>query len=246
MKIALADPMGAALYSFYTEGVLKAEGSSITEGIGQGRITANLEGFTPDFSWQVTDEEALPIVFDLVEEEGLCLGGSTGINIAGAMRLARELGPGPHHRDDPCRLRHALSVETVQPGIPALQEPAGAGLAGARARHRGALRKGGVMAETEALFRDDAYLRDAEAKVVRINDRGGIVLDRTIFYATSGGQPGDTGFLERADGTRIADCRHHHRREQGRDHPHSRGRRTRCRRPARRFGSRSTGSGATG
>jgi cysteine synthase A len=94
VMIALADPLGAALYSFYTEGVLKAEGSSITEGIGQGRITANLEGFTPDFSWQITDEEALPIVFDLVEEEGICVGGSTGINIAGAIRLAKELGPG--------------------------------------------------------------------------------------------------------------------------------------------------------
>ncbi|NGO50569.1 cysteine synthase A [Allomesorhizobium camelthorni] len=94
VKIALADPLGAALYSFYTEGVLKAEGSSITEGIGQGRITANLESFSPDFSFQVPDEEALPIVFDLVQEEGLCLGGSTGINIAGAIRLAREIGPG--------------------------------------------------------------------------------------------------------------------------------------------------------
>ncbi len=94
VKIALADPLGAALHSFYTEGVLKSEGSSITEGIGQGRITANLEDFTPDFSFQVPDEEALPIVFDLVQEEGLCLGGSSGINIAGAMRLARELGPG--------------------------------------------------------------------------------------------------------------------------------------------------------
>lgn len=94
VKIALADPLGAALFSFYTEGVLKAEGTSITEGIGQGRITANLEGFTPDFSWQVPDEEALPIVFDLVQEEGMCLGGSTGINIAGAIRLAKELGPG--------------------------------------------------------------------------------------------------------------------------------------------------------
>jgi cysteine synthase len=94
VKIALADPLGAALHSFYTEGMLKAEGSSITEGIGQGRITANLEGFTPDFSWQVPDEEALPIVFDLVQEEGMCLCGSTGINIAGAIRLARELGPG--------------------------------------------------------------------------------------------------------------------------------------------------------
>ena len=94
VKIGLADPLGAALHSFYTEGVLKAEGSSITEGIGQGRITANLDGFSPDFSWQVPDEEALPIVFDLVQEEGMCLGGSTGINIAGAIRLARELGPG--------------------------------------------------------------------------------------------------------------------------------------------------------
>ncbi|WP_457937744.1 cysteine synthase A [Mesorhizobium sp. 10J20-29] len=94
VKIALADPLGAALYSFYTEGVLKSEGSSITEGIGQGRITANLEDFTPDFSFQVSDPEALPIVFDLVQEEGMCLGGSSGINIAGAIRLARELGPG--------------------------------------------------------------------------------------------------------------------------------------------------------
>ena len=94
VKIALADPLGAALYSYYTDGELKAEGSSITEGIGQGRITANLEDFRPDFSYQVPDEEALPIIFDLVQEEGLCLGGSTGINIAGAMRLARELGPG--------------------------------------------------------------------------------------------------------------------------------------------------------
>lgn len=94
VKIALADPLGAALYSYYTDGELKSEGSSITEGIGQGRITANLEGFTPDFSYQVPDAEALPIIFDLVQEEGLCLGGSTGINIAGAIRLARDLGPG--------------------------------------------------------------------------------------------------------------------------------------------------------
>lgn len=94
VKIALADPLGAALFSYYTAGELKAEGSSITEGIGQGRVTANLEGFTPDFSYQIADEEALPIIFDLVQEEGLCLGGSTGINIAGAIRLARELGPG--------------------------------------------------------------------------------------------------------------------------------------------------------
>ncbi|MFC6488625.1 cysteine synthase A [Nitratireductor sp. GCM10026969] len=94
IKIALADPMGAALYSYYTTGELKSEGSSITEGIGQGRVTANLDGFRPDFSYQITDAEALPIVFALVQEEGLCLGGSTGINIAGAIRLARDMGPG--------------------------------------------------------------------------------------------------------------------------------------------------------
>ncbi|UUP19286.1 cysteine synthase A [Nitratireductor thuwali] len=94
VKIALADPLGAALYSYYTTGELKSEGSSITEGIGQGRITANLDGFEPDFAFQVPDSEALPIIFDLIQEEGLCLGGSTGINIAGAKRLAREMGPG--------------------------------------------------------------------------------------------------------------------------------------------------------
>ncbi len=94
IKIGLADPEGAALYEFYTNGELKSSGSSITEGIGQGRITANLEGFTPDYSYQIPDGEALEIVFDLVENEGLCLGGSSGINIAGAIRLARDLGPG--------------------------------------------------------------------------------------------------------------------------------------------------------
>jgi cysteine synthase len=94
IKIALADPDGAALHSFYTNGELKADGSSITEGIGQGRITANLDGFTPDFSYRISDREGIPIVFDLMSEEGLCLGGSSGINIAGAMHLARDLGPG--------------------------------------------------------------------------------------------------------------------------------------------------------
>ncbi|QBF32063.1 cysteine synthase A [Thalassococcus sp. S3] len=94
VKIGLADPMGAALYSFYTSGELKSEGGSITEGIGQGRITANLEGFTPDFSYQIPDAEALPIVFDLLREEGLVLGGSSGVNIAGAVRMAKDLGPG--------------------------------------------------------------------------------------------------------------------------------------------------------
>ncbi|HUC51055.1 MAG TPA: cysteine synthase A [Xanthobacteraceae bacterium] len=94
IRIGLADPMGAALYSFYTTGVLKSEGSSITEGIGQGRVTKNLEGVPIDVAYQIPDDEAVPIVFDLLEHEGLCLGGSSGINVAGAVRLAKELGPG--------------------------------------------------------------------------------------------------------------------------------------------------------
>lgn len=94
VKIGIADPMGAALYSYYKTGEFKSEGSSITEGIGQGRITANLEGFTPDFAYQIPDDEALPVVFRLLEEEGLCMGGSTAVNIAGAMRMAKEMGPG--------------------------------------------------------------------------------------------------------------------------------------------------------
>ena len=94
VKVALSDPMGAALYAWYARGELKAEGSSITEGIGQGRITANLVDAPIDLAYQITDEEALPIVFDLAEHEGLLLGGSSGINVAGAMRLARDLGPG--------------------------------------------------------------------------------------------------------------------------------------------------------
>ena len=94
VQIGLADPMGASLYHYYKHGELKAEGSSITEGIGQGRVTANLEGFTPDEAYEIPDEEALPLIFDLLQHEGLCLGGSTGINLAGAIRLARKMGPG--------------------------------------------------------------------------------------------------------------------------------------------------------
>ena len=94
VKIALADPMGSGVYEFYANGVFKSEGNSITEGIGQGRETANLAGFTPDMQFQVTDEEALPLVFDLLADEGLCVGGSSGINIGGAIKMAREMGPG--------------------------------------------------------------------------------------------------------------------------------------------------------
>lgn len=94
IQIGLADPMGAALYNYYKNGELKSEGGSITEGIGQGRITANLEGAPIDHPFQIPDAEALPIIFDLLQNEGLCLGGSSGINVAGAIRLAKEMGPG--------------------------------------------------------------------------------------------------------------------------------------------------------
>ena len=141
VKIALADPMGAALYSYYKHGELKSEGSSITEGIGQGRITANLEGAIVDDAFQIPDAEAIPIVFDLLQHEGLCMGGSTGVNVAGAIRLAKQTGPRPHHRDHPLRLRHALCLEALQPRLPAREGPArprlarkGAGRAGCDGR----------------------------------------------------------------------------------------------------------------
>jgi cysteine synthase len=94
VKIAIADPMGAALFNYYKHGELKSEGASITEGIGQGRITANLEGAVVDEAFQIPDSEAIPVAFDLLEHEGLCMGGSTGVNVAGAMRMAKLMGPG--------------------------------------------------------------------------------------------------------------------------------------------------------
>ena len=94
VQIGIADPEGAALYNYYAHGELKSSGNSITEGIGQGRITANLQDVEVDHAYQISDADALPYLFDLLEHEGLCLGGSSAINIAGAVRLAKELGPG--------------------------------------------------------------------------------------------------------------------------------------------------------
>lgn len=94
IRIVLADPMGAALYNYYKHGELKAEGDSITEGIGQGRVTANLVDVEIDDAYQIHDAEALNVIFDLLKHEGLCMGGSTGINVAAAIRLAKEMGPG--------------------------------------------------------------------------------------------------------------------------------------------------------
>src|SRR5215212_9807606 len=94
VAIGLADPLGSALFAYYTDGELKAEGNSISEGIGQGRVTANLEGLAIDQAYRISDEEMLLAIFDLMEHEGLVMGGSTGINVAGAIRMAKDLGPG--------------------------------------------------------------------------------------------------------------------------------------------------------
>ena len=94
VQIAIADPLGASMFSYYSTGELKGEGDSIAEGIGQGRITGNLEGAVVDMPFQIPDAEALPYIFDLLKHEGLCLGGSSAINVAGAVRMAREMGPG--------------------------------------------------------------------------------------------------------------------------------------------------------
>ncbi|NQY14851.1 MAG: cysteine synthase A [Henriciella sp.] len=94
VKIGIADPGGAALYEYYKNGELKAEGTSMTEGIGQGRVTANLEGLDVDYAYRVHDSEALEIIYDMIQNEGLCLGGSAGINMAGAVRMAKDMGPG--------------------------------------------------------------------------------------------------------------------------------------------------------
>ncbi|WOR13667.1 cysteine synthase A [Hyphomonas sp. FCG-A18] len=94
VKIGIADPGGAALYEYYKNGELKSEGTSITEGIGQGRITANLEGLTVDHAYRINDTDALKTIYDLIQYEGVCLGGSAGINMAGAAQMARDLGPG--------------------------------------------------------------------------------------------------------------------------------------------------------
>jgi len=94
VRIAVADPMGSAMYEYFKNGELKSDGGSITEGIGQGRITGNIDGAMIDDAYQVHDRDALPLIFDLLKDEGLCLGGSSGINIAGAVRMAQDLGPG--------------------------------------------------------------------------------------------------------------------------------------------------------
>ena len=162
--IGVADPRGAAMYNLFAHGEAKAtEGGSITEGIGLGRVTPIIEDIKVDKAYLIPDEEAVPIIFDLLEHEGLCLGGSSGINVAGAIRLAKDLGPGHTIVTVLCRLRHALPVEAVQPGIPALEEAAGAGLARAQESNiKTRSRRPELRMPTDCLFRDDSYLKDCD------------------------------------------------------------------------------------
>ena len=126
VKIALSDPMGAALYNWFTSGELKAEGDSITEGIGQVRVTKNLEGTPIDMAYQITDEEALPVLFDLIEHEGLVLGGSSAINVGNA--ACTRSRPRQDRRHHPRGRRSALPIQALQSGFPAQEKPAGTAL----------------------------------------------------------------------------------------------------------------------
>ena len=140
---ACADPHGFAMYELFKHGTAKSTpGDSITEGIGLGRVTPVIETAKVDDAFLISDEEAVTVIYDLLEHEGLCLGGSTGVNVAGAIRLAKQLGPGKTIVTILCRFRQPLSVKAVQSGVHALEEPAGAGMAGEAHQDRRAVREG--------------------------------------------------------------------------------------------------------
>jgi hypothetical protein len=221
VKIGLADPDGAALFNFYTTGEMKSSGGSITEGIGQGRITANLEGFTPDMSFNIPDSEAIPLVFDLLEHEGLCLGGSSGINVAGAIRMAREMGPGHTIVTILCDYGNRYQSKLFNPEFLASKDlPVPEWLT----------RKSDLSipyASEPSLMKALFVLKTPISQPLRHRSllfarTVASLLDQTCFYATSGGQPGDTGFLERTNGEKIDHRRHGDRRHQIRDHPYPR------------------------
>ena len=204
--IGVADPRGAAMYNLFAHGEAKAsEGGSITEGIGLGRVTPIIEDMKVDKAYLIPDEEAVPIIFDLLEHEGLCLGGSSGINVAGAIRLAKDLGPGHTIVTVLCDSGTRYQSKLFNPEfLRSKKLPVPEWL---ERKSNISSRRFKIRPEpmpTDCLFREDSYLKECDARVVAVTEQGGIVLDRTVFYANSGGQPGDTGTLTTAAGARIA------------------------------------------
>ena len=197
IKIALADPPGAALYSYYTTGELKSSGSSVTEGIGQNRITANLEDAAGRFRLPNPRRGGAA---DHLRSRGA--GRSPPRRFVWRQHRRRDpprprAWPRPHDRDAALRFGRALRVQALQSRLPAFEEPARSGLA--RSKRASAQ---GVRSMTEALFREDAYRTETEAVVLASEPRG-IALDRTVFYPQGGGQSGDKGALMLEDGTAI-------------------------------------------
>ena len=170
--IGVADPRGAAMYHLFKDGkATVTEGGSITEGIGLGRVTPIIDGLQVDKSYLIPDEEALPLIFDVLEHEGLCLGGSSGINIAGAIRLAKDLGPGkPSSRSLPITARAISPSCSTRTSCARRNCRCPTGSSANRTSSRRSRRRERAMA-TECLFRDDSYLKDCEARVVALTDR---------------------------------------------------------------------------
>src|SRR4029078_1238373 len=167
-----------------------------------GRVTPIIDGLKVDKAYLIPDEEALPLIFELLEHEGLCLGGSSGIYCAGAIRLARELGPGKTIVTILADYGTRYQSKLFSPDFLRSKKLPIPDWLGRKLNIKPPFEKTSAAMATECIFRDDSYLKDCEARVVALTDQGGIVLDRTIFYATSGGQPGDTGALT-AGGVRI-------------------------------------------
>ncbi len=224
VKIALADPFGASLYSYYTRGALESEGSSVTEGIGQSRITANLEIRAGRSRLSHRRRRGAADRFRPGRTGGPVARRLIGNQYRRGDPVGARTWSWPHDRHDAVQLGRALRLEAIQPGLPARKGPADAELAGPPRRH-----PAGVRLMTVLLFRDEPYRRDVEARVIAVSDAG-IALDATVFYPRGGGQPGDRGAMVLADGSEIAIVDAVYDADRSDDSPCSGGRRATTRR----------------